>query len=283
VSVTAVTAPDGCVTRAIFNYYLLQPSRVVDPNQNTQEAVYDGFGVVRFTSFYGTELGQEVGFGELTGQQVFDLTPEEAMQASFSIKYATAHYYDAFSWMNGKKVPVHSLDLQWDRYPGDTQRQQRMMLTSVDGFGRVLQTRQKVEPGIAYQVISGRLSWSGGGLIEVEADPRWRVSGRVEYNNKGLAVRVYRPYFTNTHEYVDDSSVRERWHHDKQFYDPLGRPTQTWTAKGWLKRTTYLNWYTIAEDENDTAEEVNAGRAAAGLQPLDDGSGAGKKKHWYQR
>jgi len=77
--------------------------------------------------------------------------------------------------------------------------------------------------------------------------------------------------------------VREHWHHDKQFYDPLGRPTQTWTAKGWLKRTTYLNWYTIAEDENDTAEEVNAGRAAAGLEPLDDGSGAGKKKHWYQR
>jgi hypothetical protein len=284
VSVTAVTAPDGCVTRAIFNYYLLQPSRVVDPNQNTQEAVYDGFGVVRFTSFYGTELGQEVGFGELTDQKVFDPTPEEAMHASSSINYATAHYYDAFSWMNGKKVPVHSLDLQWDRYLGDRERQQRMMLTSVDGFGRVLQTRQKVEPGKAYQVDEGgSLIWSGGKLVEVNAPDRWRVSGRVEYNNKGLAVRVYRPYFTNTHRYVDDTSVRLHWHHDKQFYDPLGRPTQTWTAKGWLKRTTYLNWYTIAEDENDTAEEVNAGRAAAGLEPLDDGSGAGKKKHWYQR
>ncbi len=281
--VTAVTAPDGCVTRATFKYYNLEPVKVVDPNHNTQEAAYDGFGVARFTSFYGTELGQEVGFGELTNQQIFDETPEQAMKSSSSINYATAHYYDAFSWMNGKKVPVHSLDMQWDRYPGDAERQRRMILTSVDGFGRVLQTRQKVEPGIAYQVLDAKLIWSSGSLVEVQADPRWRISERVEYNNKGLAVRVYRPYFTNTHEYVDDSSVRQHWHYDKQFYDPLGRATQTWTAKGWLKRTTYRSWYTIAEDENDTAEEVNAGRVAAGLEPLDDGSGAGKKRHWYQR
>ncbi|WP_062383979.1 SpvB/TcaC N-terminal domain-containing protein [Pseudomonas abietaniphila] len=382
--VTSVTAPDGCTTSASYDYHCLQPRQVVDPNQNTQEALYDGFGVLRMTSFYGTELGEAVGFDPLAEVTVAPLTPTEAITTTVAANYATAHYYDAFSWQDHAQ-PVHSIALQWDRYPDDPDRQQRMVLTSVDGFGRVLQTRQKVESGTAYEVVEGRLrdvasqlpevtteavvslmsidgfsdivlplrkvgsdeadhvvdqwlsetglGWRGfnarlivkmmslqgfwsvvkrvqaiqanvvdqserawveprskterleeaigawlGGLLEVDAEDRWRVSESVEYNNKGLPIRIYRPYFTNTHEYVDDRSVRALRYHDKQFYDPLGRPTETWTAKGWLRRTTYLTWYTISEDENDTAEEVNARRAAAGLPLLDDGSQAGKRK-----
>jgi hypothetical protein len=275
--VTAVTAPDGCTTSATFSYYNLLPSHVVDPNQNTQEALYDAFGVLRMTSFYGKELGEDVGFAPLEGTILLPLTPAGAITVPVETDYATAYYYDAFSWTNDD-VPVHGITLQWDRYPDDPERQQRMTLTSLDGFGRVLQTRQKVESGKAYHVVNGKLQYSSGALVEVDTDDRWRVSERVEYNNKGLAVRVYRPYFTDTHEYVDDGSVREHWHHDKQFYDPLGRPTETWTAKGWLRRTTYQTWYTISEDENDTAEEVNARRAAVGLPLLDDGSQAGKRK-----
>ncbi|WP_346832456.1 SpvB/TcaC N-terminal domain-containing protein [Pseudomonas abietaniphila] len=275
--ITAVTAPDGCITSAEFSYYNLLPSKVIDPNENTQEAMYDAFGVLRMTSFYGTELGNAVGFDPLEGATLLSLKPSEAITAEHKTDYATAYYYDVFSWMRDK-VPVHGITLQWDRYPDDPERQQRMTLTSLDGFGRALQTRQRVESGKAYHVVNGQLQYTNGALVEVDADDRWRVSERVEYNNKGLAVRVYRPYFTDTHEYVDDRSVREHWYHDKQFYDPLGRPTETWTAKGWLRRTTYQTWYTISEDENDTAEEVNAGRAAAGLPLLDDGSQAGKRK-----
>ena len=40
----------------------------------------------------------------------------------------------------------------------------------------------------------------------------------------------------------------------------MGRPTITLTAKGWMRRLTYQTWYTISEDENDTAEEVEASR-----------------------
>ncbi|MDH0746399.1 toxin [Pseudomonas sp. GD03842] len=279
---TAVTAPDGCRTSATFSYYSLQPIKVVDPNQNTQEALYDGFGMLRMTSFHGTELGEAVGFDSLEHVVLPDQTPDEAISnPSQTINFGTAYFYDAYSWTD-RKVPVHSLVQQWDRYPGDPERQLRMTLSSVDGFGRQLQTRQLVEPGMAYQVIDGHLCFDGDGLIEVDVkDKRWRVSERVEYNNKGLAIRVYRPYFTDSHGYVSDSSVRELWYHDKQFYDPLGRPTESWTAKGWLRRTTYRNWYSIAEDENDTAEEVNARRAQAGLPLLDDGSNVGRKKNVF--
>ncbi|OEC52093.1 SpvB/TcaC N-terminal domain-containing protein [Pseudomonas sp. AP42] len=166
------------------------------------------------------------------------------------------------------RVPVHGLMSQADRYPGDADQQVRMTLTCWDGFGRSLQTKQKTEPGKAYAVddkgnllvdevadASGSLS---NQLREVDADPRWRVSERVEYNNKGLVIRAYRPYFANSHTYVNDHSMRELGHSDRQLYDPLGRPTQTFTAGGFMRRTTYWAWYTVNEDENDTHEELNA-------------------------
>ena len=86
--------------------------------------------------------------------------------------------------------------------------------------------------------------------------PRWRVSERVEYNNKGLAIRTYQPYFADKHRYINDESFREFGYSNLQFYDSLGRPTDTFTARGGWRRQTYLTWYTISEDENDLDQEV---------------------------
>ncbi|MDP1045237.1 hypothetical protein Q6332_29735, partial [Klebsiella pneumoniae] len=73
---------------------------------------------------------------------------------------------------------------------------------------------------------------------------------------------VYRPYFAQGWRYINDASLRQHGYHDKQFYDPLGRPTNTVLAKeGYLRRVTYRGWYTINEDENDTYEEVMAAKA----------------------
>ena len=84
------------------------------------------------------------------------------------------------------------------------------------------------------------------------ADSRWRISERVEYNSKGLAIRIYRPYFADRHGYINDQSLRELGYSDRQFYDSLGRPTRTLTAAGFMRRMTYWAWYTVSEDENDT-------------------------------
>ncbi|MEB0091111.1 SpvB/TcaC N-terminal domain-containing protein [Pseudomonas sp. CCI4.2] len=256
---TRITDPAGCATSATYSYHSLQPWRVVDANQNTQEAAYDAFGMLRATSFYGTELGVEVGFSPLENYVPHSASPREAVAAAQEAlgDYATACFYDPFSWVQ-RREPVHSAVLQADRYPGDPEKQIRISLVSVDGFGRTLQTRQLVEDGDAYSVIDGKLELEDNKPKTVPASPRWRVSERVEYNNKGLAVRIYRPYFANSATYIDDQSFREHGYCDRQFYDPLGRPTVTLTAAGWMRRQTYLTWYTIAEDENDTEEEMSA-------------------------
>lgn len=155
------------------------------------------------------------------------------------------------------REPAHSAVLQADRYPGDPDKQVRMSLSASDGFGRALQSKQKVEPGLAYAVDDkGNLITQGGEPVQVQATERWCVSERVEYNNKGLAVRIYRPYFANQYRYINDESFRQFGYSDQQFHDPLGRPTKTITASGYWRRQTYMNWYTIAEDENDLYQEA---------------------------
>ncbi len=165
------------------------------------------------------------------------------------------------------REPVHAATLQADRYPGDVERQIRISCACWDGFGRTLQLKQKVEPGYAYSVLEdGGLALDKGGQpISVQNVARWRVSERVEYNNKGQAVRIYRPYFADHHRYINDVSFRMFGFFDRQFYDPLGRPTRTVLAKDeYLRRHTYFPWYSIYEDENDTWEEVKAARAMTG-------------------
>lgn len=259
--VIKATDPAGCVTTARYDYRVLQPRQIIDPNHNTHEAEYDAFGRVWATSFYGTEMGNEVGFAPLDPEKRVWGGTAAAVQSPANVlgAMASVYYYDGNTTFDTGNVPYASAALQADRYPGDPARQIRISLVSVDGFGRTLQTRQQVEDGDAYAINAyGDIEMDGDKPKIVHASPRWRVSERVEYNNKGLVVRVYRPYFANKHAYVNDQSLRLHGYFDRQFYDPLGRPTVTLTAKGWMRRQTYRIWYTISEDENDTAEEILA-------------------------
>ncbi|WP_277759038.1 SpvB/TcaC N-terminal domain-containing protein [Pseudomonas sp. A34-9] len=154
------------------------------------------------------------------------------------------------------REPVHSVVLSADRYPDDEVAAQiQIVKVCVDGFGRTLQTQQRVDPGMAYAVADdGSLIVENGKFVEVHADPRWRISERIEYNNKGLAVRQFRPFFANVHRYVNDHSLHELGYFDQLFYDPLGRAIRLVNAKGDFSRETYHPWYHTSEDFNDTAE-----------------------------
>ncbi|MFG6207335.1 SpvB/TcaC N-terminal domain-containing protein [Pseudomonas retamae] len=161
------------------------------------------------------------------------------------------------------REPVHSVMLSADRYPDDPEPAQIQIIKAcVDGFGRALQTQQLVDPGKAWAVgADGSLIVENGQIKEVDADPRWRISERVEYNNKGLPVRQFRPFFANTHRYVNDQSLRESGHCDQLFYDALGRKIRLLNAKGDIARECPTPWYVISEDFNDTAEPSPSAKA----------------------
>lgn len=157
-----------------------------------------------------------------------------------------------------RRSPPHAMTVVTDRYDRDTQTQQhQQLIVCSDGFGRTLQVAQRVEAGEAYlREEDGSLSKNNSGLTVKTAEQRWAVSGRVEYDNKGLAVRAYQPYFLNDWRYISDDSARQDAYADTHSYDPLGREFQVITAKGYLRRTQYFPWFVISEDENDTAAEV---------------------------
>lgn len=162
------------------------------------------------------------------------------------------------------REPVHSVFLTADRYWDDELQQIQIVKVFVDGFGRTLQTKQLVEPGLAFVVVNGELVIEDGKPKVAHADPRWRVSERVEYNNKGLAVRAFRPYFADGHCYINDHSFREFGHHDQNFYDVLGRLYKVINAKGDVAFEIIHPWYTTSLDFNDTYVAPPEGELKAG-------------------
>lgn len=150
--------------------------------------------------------------------------------------------------------PVQSVSLVADRYPSDTAQQIRVGVAYFDGLGRSLQAVQKVPAGAAWQrdahgeIVIGQ----DGKPVSVDTATRWAVSGKVEFDNKGQPVRSYQPYFIDDWRYVADAAMRGCGYADTHYYDATGREVQVVTAKGYLRRTGYYPWFTVAEDENDT-------------------------------
>ena len=155
------------------------------------------------------------------------------------------------------RVPVQFAVLVADRYPSDAAQQVRVSVHYFDGMGRALQAGAKVPPGPAWQrEANGEIVVDGNGLpVIVDAPSRWAVSGKVEYNNKGLPVRNYQPYHVDDWRYVVDRAMRTCGYADTHFYDAVGREAKVVTAKGYLRRNRYYPWFTVVEDENDTSPD----------------------------
>jgi hypothetical protein len=156
--------------------------------------------------------------------------------------------------------PTHGATLTADAYPPigsqpKVKQQIHITVAYTDGFGHALQTATRVPAGDAWQrTVDGELVVGAGQSTPVcaPANPRWTVTGRVEYNNKGQPMRVYQPYFMNDWRYVVDRALRAGGYADTHYYDTLGREVRVVTAKGYERRNHYFPWFTIAEDENDT-------------------------------
>ncbi|WP_217591338.1 hypothetical protein [Burkholderia sp. GbtcB21] len=55
---------------------------------------------------------------------------------------------------------------------------------------------------------------------------------------------------------MNDASIQQWGYADTLYYDPLGREREVVTSLGYLQRTSYYPWFTVAEDLNDTLTEV---------------------------
>ncbi|ODS24076.1 hypothetical protein AB835_05485 [Candidatus Endobugula sertula] len=258
--VTSMTDALGNEVMVKVNYQNLTPHTIIDTNNNTQQVTLTPFGHVSYATFYGTEGNLDVGFPALSHSLSAPLDASTLIEQAGTTtqQVASLSAQDLFSWQSATPLPLHEVNLDADHYPTVPEQQTQVRVSYYDGFGRALQHAQRVPPGLAYQrTPEGELSVDDDGhLVEAQTTTRWRISGRVEYNNKGLVVRAYPSYFVDDWRYITDKALRAQGYADTHYYDAMGRLLRVVTTKGYLRRHYYTPWFTVSEDENDTWSET---------------------------
>ncbi|MGV3345738.1 SpvB/TcaC N-terminal domain-containing protein [Enterobacteriaceae bacterium LUAb1] len=284
----------------VWDWRFMAPVQITDASDNQQYVGLDALGRVTQSRFWGTENGKPMGYSKPEAVTFRSPATVEEALALKNIPVAAAHIVFADSWMpflrdaGGKctaervgelalrrwlkadnqplallsegRTPPHILSLQTDHYDNDPAQQVRIQVAMSDGAGQALQTAALHPPGEAFvRTADGRLETDANGkAVTVQVAVRWAVTGKSEYDNKGNVVRIWQPYFLNDWQYVHDSSAREGLYADTHVYDAVGRKIRVLTAAGFERQVRYFPWFTVAEDENDTLQAVEARRKSEG-------------------
>ena len=221
------------------DYRVLAPALTTDPNRNRSAVAFDALGMVVATAVMGKQDEQ---FGDRLEALTVDLDDatiaavfaEPAAVGAELLGGATSRLvYDMFAYQrsrgDSRPQPVavytvvretHDADLQ----AGASSRIHHTFSYS-DGFGRQVQKKAQAEAA------------------------RWAGSGWTVYNNKGLAIRTYEPFFSVTHEFEFAHSEGVSI---TRFYDPMGRAVATLYPNHTYSKVVFDAWTHTKWDVNDT-------------------------------
>lgn len=263
----------------VWNYQSMQPIQVTDINKNVYQQLYDPLGQPIVTSLFGKEKNQPLGCMRLyayDGQpaeyilretnkdgkpiQIGDvlLDPEYYLQGA-SIYF----FYDLVSnkTMNPVEAePMNTLTLSRENYFDingvKTKFSCRQQIGYWDGMNRKVQQKDKVNTGKAIiRDPDMKLVYHAGKPMVAVSEERWKVSGRVVYNNKGEVCESYFPYFSSSAYFeTQDEIVNEGLVAPPTIthYDPLLRPIRIDTPKAFFTKSVITSWQVADFDENDT-------------------------------
>ncbi|WP_198667711.1 toxin TcdB middle/N-terminal domain-containing protein, partial [Glycomyces dulcitolivorans] len=214
----------GREVRTEHDYRVLAPRLAVDPAGNRAETVYDALGAPVASALLG-KAGD-------TGMDTLD-APTATMD------------YDLFAWAD-RQEPVSVRRRHRERH-GDPAAEWRETYAYFDGSGTavLVKARAAAGPARTWDPVSGTVT-------EAHADPRWIGGGRGVFNNKGLAVKQYEPYFSATHEFESATALVQTGVTAVTRYDPIGRVLRVDHPDGTFARTETGPWGTVAHGPGDT-------------------------------
>lgn len=239
---------------AEYDYRVMQPEKMTDANGNHQLLAFDTLGMVVAMAMQGKN-----GEGD-------------------TLEYPTEKYtYDLNCWQSADdQQPVWSKKSLREQH-GNPESRILEAYTWTDGLGNELMTKTKAAPGKAWSIVRDE----NGKIIEVTEkeipDYRWLSGGKVIYNNKGLAVKQYEPWYSDNPNFENEEILN---HHDMIpqessfnydcedgemvcyhgvtplfYYDPLGRLVRTQFPDGTESRVEFTVWQQKNYDQNDCSDK----------------------------
>lgn len=238
-----------------FDFRVLAPREIQDPNDNLSEVAFDVLGMPAAVTVKGKgdEADSLIGFTEAL------LNPgSTARQAFFTGDYSEAQ---ARTWL-GDATARHLT------YFGEERRADGSMTWGVHpacacGIVRERHVRQ-LAAGEASPLQVGFEYSDGSGTVLVkkgQAEPdrpggslRWVASGKTVLNNKGKPVKQYESYFSESAQRFEEP--REVGVTPIIYYDAAGRTIRTDAPDGSYSRVEFSPWHVATYDQNDTVREL---------------------------
>lgn len=279
---------DYLETKAEYEYLTFQANKVTDPNDNISVFDFSPLALLKATAVIGK--GTEGDYKSSTG--------------SFYERYAPSMLieYNLFSFKNeGNPIWVKTIQRE-EHYQKNPNSETIVKVEYSDGFGRTLQTRAQAE-----DVLFGNLTFGSSGLytdqnagnataVGIERDENnplnVLVSGWQIYNNKGLVVEQYEPFFDQGFDYSEPqlsisggSSQPQFGAKIKMYYDTLGRVVRSVNPDNSEQRVIYGK--PINEDVLDRLDEFvptpweNYAYDSNDLAPLTNPNSNVSQDNWY--
>jgi RHS repeat-associated protein len=209
----------GLTTHAEYDYRVMQPRLVTDPNDNRSAFSFTPLGLLEAAAVMG-KAGETVGdtLAEPSTQLQYDFLAFEDRSQPISVR--TIRRVDHFNDPGASDDTIETVEYS-------------------DGFGRLLQTRTQAE-----DVLFGDRVFGGNVLPEDQSDepgtrqdvvgrenldhtrPNVVVSGWQIYNNKGWVIEKFEPFYSTGWDYAQPSDD-ERGQKATMFYDPRGQVIRT--------------------------------------------------------
>lgn len=256
-------------TEAKIDYNVGAIYQLTDVNGTITEVLYDALGVPVLTFNQGTvfdenNVSQKYG-SDMLGDYEMNENKTFANLISDSSLYIqnaeSIFYYDLNSWKDNRKAlkSIHLIrkNLVYDGCGNtDDKGVADITIEYQDGFGRVIQSKQKVDSGLA-------LSRKDDGTIEIDdkgefvseyTEERWLVTGHVVYNNKQQPIKHYEPFFSTQYEFESNEQFESYGISIVNRYDAIGQLVRADYPNNTFTELEITPWRISHFDQNDTVE-----------------------------
>ncbi|MEV4704429.1 SpvB/TcaC N-terminal domain-containing protein [Actinoplanes sp. NPDC049316] len=289
----------GNEVAAEHDYRVLLPRLVTDPNGNRTAAAFDALGLVVATALMGKATEQR---GDLLGQ--VDPHPslpvrrallaDPPARAAALLGTATTRIVYDLDLFRRSGQPAAAVILARETHlsePGGSNPRIQVKVEFTDGFGRPVQAKRLAEPGDAPRrqtspgpapdrdPVPGSLVRDAQGRpVLGHAAPRWVGTGRTVFNNKGLPVRRYEPFFSATHLYEPEPDLTDTGVSPQLFYDPVDRIVAVLHPDHTYEKVVHSPWSRADHDRNDCV----APRGAQTGDPRTDPDVSGHVRGYFE-